>query len=188
MVTGDEDDDGESAMRRGSQPKLPKAGKYKAPERPGEAPKRSGPTTETKETPDAQGGAQGLAMESHQNWDWHLSRSHIVSDAMSLPKWTIMNNPRRRLVIARMREEGVTDAQEFWDLVEKAMLPFDLSVIEGWSPGGKSLETFVRVPQRGAPDHFTKAKEGHYRKKAAEGDTPKGPSALDRALEGGGDE
>jgi len=190
MVTGEEDDDGESTMNRPTWGKSGVPPKNKAPERPAVPRKEVAPTPSTQEKqPEAKGQARAtVALDGYQDWDQHLARSLIVSVAMGLPKWTIMNNPRRKLVIARMREEGVTTAQEFWDLVEKAMLPFDLSVTEGWSPGGKSLETFVRVPQRGAPDHFTKAKEGHYRKKAAEGDTPKGPSALDRALEGGDDE
>jgi len=183
MVTGEEDDDGESTMRRGKSSAQPRTA---APVRPAEPRKEVAPTpsTQEKKPREKRPDPPPYALDSRQDWDAHLVRSLVVTTAMGLAKWTVMNNPRRKLVIARMREEGVTTAEEFWDLVEKAMLPFDLSVTEGWSPGGKSLETFVRVPLRGSPDHFTKAKEGHYKPKSGEETTPKGPSALDRALEG----
>ena len=180
MVTGEEDDDGENAMNRGNPPRKPAMAPKRPPVSPPKSTEASAPTPSTQENPKAQK-RSSVPLGSHQDWPAHLVHAQEVCTEMGFSQWPILNSPRQRIVLARMREEKITDCVEFWELVRETLLPFDQDSVEGWSAGGKSLETFIRIPLRGTPDHFTKAKEGHY--KGKQPDTLSGPSALELALE-----
>jgi len=144
----------------------------------------------TKEEASVQETVKAAAVKSAKprdtrNWSVDTDRAREVAKGMGVPEWSRLTDQRKKLILARQREEGIDDQEKFWDAVKMALLPFDVSKIENWS-SGKSLDTFMRIPQRGGADHFLMAKEGQYRP-GHDGVDPgmsSEPSALDDLLGG----
>lgn len=106
-----------------------------------------------------------------RNWKIDTERANTIAEEMGVSGWSRLTDQRKKLILARQREEGIDNQAKFWDAVQEALLPFDISKIENWS-SGKSLDTFMRIPQRGNVDHFLMAKEGGYRPSSGEGTDP----------------
>lgn len=99
----------------------------------------------------------------YKTWGYDLASAGRIIELMDagLSSWERMTQPRKALVERRMKEEGITDHSEFWQRVKDVLVPFDAAKIESWTT--KTLEQFIRVPQRGNPDHWQLAVEGGYR-------------------------
>lgn len=115
-----------------------------------------------------------------RNWKIDTDRANSIAKEMGITGWSRLTDQRKKLILARQREEGINEQGAFWDAVHDALLPFDFSKIENWS-SGKTLDTFMRIPQRGGADHFLMAKEGGY---SGDGPEMEEPTALDQMLGG----
>ena len=117
----------------------------------------------------------------HRNWDYDKQQANYIAGEMGLAEWSRITDSRKKLILSRQREEGIDSPKDFWNAVKDALIPFDLSKIENWT-SGKTLDTFLRIPQRGNVDHFLTAKEGGYRSTSEA--TESEPSAIDELLKG----
>lgn len=98
-----------------------------------------------------------------RDWASDLDHANRLIQLMgsTIPVWDKMTETRKQLIRRRMAAENINDHDEFWGRALAILTPFDSEKIESWS--SKSLELFLRVPQRGTPDHWQLAAEGHYR-------------------------
>ena len=117
----------------------------------------------------------------HRNWDYDKQQANYIAQQMGLGEWSRITDSRKKLILARQREEGIDNPKDFWNAVKEVLVPFDMSKIENWT-SGKTLDTFLRIPQRGNVDHYLTAKEGGYR--PAGSAEPEGPSPIDELLKG----
>lgn len=117
----------------------------------------------------------------HRNWDYDKQQANFIAQQMGLGEWSRITDSRKKLILARQREEGIDNPKDFWNAVKEVLVPFDMNKIENWT-SGKTLDTFLRIPQRGNVDHYLTAKEGGYR--PAGSAEPEGPSPIDELLKG----
>lgn len=93
-----------------------------------------------------------------QEWGMHISRARdLTSRIPEITTWTKLGAERRKVILERAAEEGINprDAEGFWGLVRGVVTPGKVAkYVDGWSEGGRTLETLLRVPKRGNPDHF----------------------------------
>ena len=110
-------------------------------------------------------GVQGIVRATRKkrvDWDEHLRLARELTRSIEvLPTWTKLGKERRQAIQERAKEERVdpADAATFWSMVKAALGTKVPSYVEGWSKGGRTLETLLRVPKRGNPDHFTRLSE-----------------------------
>ena len=99
-------------------------------------------------------------------WDLHKERANTLAAKMGDPirKWYKITKPREKLLQERITTEGFTAKQvdEFWDMVESVLTPFDKSKVEQWKDSC-DLDVLLRLPKRGGKDHFEAAREGAYK-------------------------
>lgn len=99
-------------------------------------------------------------------WENHKLRANQLAAKIGDPirKWYKITKPREKLLRERIWAEGMTPKQvdEFWDMVEGVLTPFDKSKVEQWKDSC-DLDVLLRVPKRGGKDHFEAAREGAYK-------------------------
>ena len=101
-------------------------------------------------------------------WEEHKLRANQLAAKIGDPirKWYKITKPREKLLRERILAEGMTPKQvdEFWDIVESVLTPFDKSKVEQWKDSC-DLDVLLRVPKKGGKDHFEAAREGAYKLK-----------------------
>ena len=99
-------------------------------------------------------------------WDAHKLRANKLVAKMGEPmrKWYKITKPREKLLHDRITTEGfkANQVDEFWDMVESVLTPFDKSKVEQWKDSC-DLDVLLRLPKRGNKDHFEAAREGAYK-------------------------
>lgn len=110
----------------------------------------------------------------YKNWGYDLARCAGLIQKMGMaevfPIWQRINDGRKAMIERRMKAEQIEDHTQFWDVAESVLVPFDADKIEHWSV--KAIDAFLRVPQRGNPDHWQLAAEGAYRPDKTGGEEP----------------
>lgn len=102
--------------------------------------------------------------KGQRDWAVDLARANQLISLMSvegMPHWERMTKYRKEMVLKRQLAEGIPDVDAFWTRAFEVFTPFDPSKVANWST--KQLDQFIRISQRGNPDHWQIAAEGGYR-------------------------
>lgn len=111
----------------------------------------------------------------------HLERAQLVCRKHKLAMWKQVNPTREKLLRLRMKDLGISNAEEFWDFVDVSLGHMKPAYLEGWKDKA-TLDVLLRVPQRGNTDHLLTIAEGGAEVGAT--GVPGESSELARMLEG----
>ena len=64
-----------------------------------------------------------------RDWSKELELANEIARAMGFGEWTRMSQGRKKLIMARQREEGIDRPEDFWQYVNETLLPFDAEKI-----------------------------------------------------------